>query len=55
MQKKGSGLGNIGGMGESQTYWDKNKGRSLEGALERYSKLLGAAFMILSLVLCFVL
>jgi len=54
MQKKGSGLGNMGGMGESQTYWNKNKGRSLEGALEKYSKIGGAAFMLLSLVLCLI-
>lgn len=57
MQKKRSagGLGAVtGGMSDSQTYWDKNKGRSLEGALEKYSKILGAVFMILSLVLCLV-
>jgi preprotein translocase subunit SecG len=55
MQKKGSGLGNIGGMGgDSQTYWDKNKGRSFEGSLERYSKILAACLLVLSLALCFI-
>lgn len=51
-KKRTAGLGaSVSGMGNSQTYWDKNKGRSLEGALERYSKILGAIFIILSLVL----
>jgi len=55
MQKKGSGLGaGVSGMGESQTYWSKNKGRSLEGSLEKYSKIGGAVFMVLSLVLCLI-
>ena len=50
--KRATGLsGSIGGMGSSQTYWDKNKGRSLEGTLEKYTKLAGAAFMIISLIL----
>lgn len=51
-KKRTAGLGaSVSGMGSSQTYWDKNKGRSFEGALERYSKILGAIFIILSLVL----
>ena len=55
MQKKRSaGLGSMGGMGggTGQSYWDKNKGRSLEGSLEKYSKIGGALFFIFSLVLC---
>ena len=55
MQKKGSGLGaGMSGMGGESTYWNKNKGRSLEGALEKYSKIGGAIFMLLSLVMCLV-
>ena len=55
MQKKGSGLGaGMSGMGGESTYWSKNKGRSLEGALEKYSKIGGAVFMVLSLVLCLI-
>jgi preprotein translocase subunit SecG len=55
MQKKrSSGLGGMAGMGggTGQSYWDKNKGRSLEGSLEKYSKIGGALFFIFSLVLC---
>lgn len=56
MQKKRSaGLGGMSGMGgDTQTYWDKNKGRSLEGALENYSKILAGVLMVLSLVLCLI-
>ena len=52
-EKKSSGLGGgMSGMGSApQTYWDKNKGRSLEGTLHRYTKILGALFIILSIVL----
>ena len=54
MQKKRSaGLsGAMSGMGStSQTYWDKNKGRSLEGTLEKYTKIGGAVFMLLCLLM----
>lgn len=51
-KKRTAGLGaGMSGMGNNQTYWDRNKGRSLEGALEKYSKILGTVFIILSLVL----
>ena len=52
-QKKSSGLGGgMSGMGESpQTYWDKNKGRSLEGRLHTYTKILAALMLVLTLVL----
>lgn len=43
------GLGSIGGMADS--YWGKNKGRSMEGALEKVTKYGTAIFMILALVL----
>lgn len=43
------GLGSIGGMAES--YWGKNKGRSMEGNLERFTKYGTIIFMILALVL----
>ena len=55
LQKKSSqGLGSIAGMGNSDTYWDKNKSRSMEGALERYTKIGGALLFIFSIVLCLV-
>jgi len=55
MQKKRSaGMGGLSGMGQSQTYWDKNKGRSLEGALEKYTKIGIAAFFLITAVTWFV-
>jgi len=55
-KKRSAGLGaSMSGMGSTpSTYWDKNKGRSMEGKLEKYTKILGAVFMILSLVLTMV-
>ena len=43
------GLGSIGGMADS--YWGKNKGRTMDGALEKFTKFGTAAFMIIALVL----
>ncbi len=37
--------------GAADTYWGKNKGRSMEGALEKITKFLAIGFIILSLVL----
>ena len=52
-KKRSAGLGAaMSGMGSTPgTYWDKNKGRSREGKLARWTKILGALFMILSLLL----
>ncbi len=47
---KSAGLGAIGG-GTSETYWGKNKGRSMEGALEKFTKGLAVAFILLSVIL----
>lgn len=46
---KSAGLGAISGAAE--TYWGKNKGRSMEGALVRLTKILGVAFILLAVVL----
>lgn len=43
------GLGSIGGMADS--YWGKNKGRSMEGNLEKFTKYGTVLFMVLALVL----
>ncbi len=52
--KNASGLsGALGGMGQSNTYWDKNKGRSLEGKLTKYTKIFATLFIVLSLVISF--
>lgn len=46
---KSAGLGSISGMAD--TYWGKNKGRSMEGNLEKFTKFAAIAFLILSIVL----
>ena len=46
---KSAGLGAISGAAE--TYWGKNKGRSMEGMLGTITKALIAAFIILAAVL----
>ena len=46
---KSAGLGAISGAAE--TYWGKNKGRSMEGALVKITKILGVVFMLLAVVL----
>ncbi len=46
---KSAGLGSIGGAAE--TYWGKNKGRSMEGALVKFTRVLAILFMVLAAVL----
>jgi preprotein translocase subunit SecG len=47
---KSAGLsGSINGVADS--YWGKNKGRSMEGALEKSTKGLAVGFLLLSVVL----
>lgn len=37
--------------GAAESYWGKNKGRSMEGNLEKATKYLAVAFILLSIVL----
>ena len=46
---KSAGLGSIGGIGDS--YWGKNKSRSMEGNLVKFTKILAAAFLVIALAL----
>ncbi len=46
---KDAGLGTIGGLGE--TYWGKNKSRSMEGNLVKFTKILAVAFILVAVVL----
>lgn len=46
---KSAGLGAISGMAD--TYWGKNKGRSMEGTLEKITKFAAVAFLLLAIVL----
>ena len=46
---KSAGLGAISGAAE--TYWGKNKGRSMEGKLVKFTKYLAVGFMVLAIIL----
>ena len=46
---KQAGLGTIGGMAD--TYWGQNKGRSMEGALVKITRVLAVLFIVLAAVL----
>lgn len=47
---KSNGLGSaIGGMADS--YWSKNRGRSMEGTLEHFTRYGAIIFMVITLIL----
>ena len=46
---RSQGLGAIAGAAE--TYWGKNKGRSMEGTLEHFTRYGAIVFMIITLIL----
>ena len=46
---KSAGLGAIAGAAD--TYWGRNKGRSMEGALVKSTKFLAILFLVLAVVL----
>ena len=46
---KSAGLGAISGT--TETYWGKNKGRSMEGLLVKLTKFLAVLFMLLAVIL----
>ncbi len=46
---KSAGLGAI--QGAADTYWGKNKGRSLEGIMIKVTRVLAVLFFVLSVVL----
>ena len=46
---RSQGLGAIAGAAE--TYWGKNKGRSMEGKLVKWTKILTVVFFLLAIVL----
>ena len=46
---KSAGLGAISGAAE--TYWGKNKGRSMEGKLVKITRYLAIGFILLAIVL----
>lgn len=46
---KAQGLGSIGGAAES--YWGKNKSRSMEGMMVKITRVLAVVFLLLAIVL----
>ena len=52
-ESKSAGLGAIAGAAD--TYWGKNKGRSMEGMLVKITKILAVIFVILFIVIAAVL
>lgn len=46
---KSAGLGSISGAAE--TYWGKNKGRSMEGRMVQITKILAVSFMLIAVIL----
>lgn len=46
---KSAGLGSIAGVAD--TYWGKNKGRSMEGTLEKFTKFAAITFFVIALLL----
>ncbi len=46
---KQQGLGSVAGMAD--TYWGKNKGRSMEGGLVKATTLMAVLFFVLAIVL----
>ena len=46
---KSAGLGAIAGAAD--TYWGKNKGRSMEGLLVKITKWLAIGFMVIAVIL----
>ena len=48
---KEAGLGSISGMAD--TYWGKNKGRSMEGKLVKITKILVILFVVIAVILNF--
>ena len=50
-KKRSGGIGSVAGMGNADTSWDKNKGRTLEGTLERLTVIGAIVVAVLTVVL----
>ena len=51
-ESKDNGLGSLaGGAAAGETYWGKNKGRSIEGKLVLFTKILAIAFIVIAAIL----
>ena len=49
-QGKSRGLGAMGGGSDADTFFGKNKGRTMEAKLEKFTKIAGTAFFVLALI-----
>lgn len=50
--QEGKSAGLTGSIsGGSETYWSRNKGRSIDGALAKSTKFLAIAFMLIAVIL----
>ena len=47
---KSAGLGSLSGQ-TSETYWSKNKGRSMEGMLVKLTRIFVILFLVIAMVL----
>ena len=56
MQKgsQGGGLGAAFG-GSSDNFFGKNKGKTAEAKLQRYTKIIGISFAVLSIAMCLII
>ena len=48
---KSNGLGSAIGDISTDSYWSKNRGRSMEGALEKFTKYGAMAFMLITIAM----
>lgn len=46
---KSAGLGSLGGM--TDTYWGKNKGRSVEGTMKKVTTVLAVLLLVLAVLM----
>jgi len=53
-KKRSGGIGSVAGMGNADTYLDKNKGRTLEGTLEKWTKIGAIIVAVMTVVMCLV-
>ena len=52
LMQEGKQAGLTGAIsGAAETYWGKNKGRSMEGGLELATRILAVVYVVLSLIL----
>ena len=51
LMQEGKGGGLSAFTGSSDTYWSKNKGRSVEGKLVLVTRILATLFIVLSIIL----